>query len=220
MVKGNRNVRVKEVPLSNTSLNTGDVFILDMGLNLFLYFGENSNKAERSKGLDVINKIRNNDRGGRPLITLLSDEPKNDTFWSTLGGWMDVTNPGDADSTADAQVSKLFQISDESGSISFTQVEYETGKLNKSLLHSSDAFLLDNLSELFLWVGKGASAEEKKSGMAYATKYLTDNGYPMNTNISKVRNKMILLLSFELFVFQSIYFTHSPSCSLTYSVSH
>lgn len=57
MVKGNRNVRVKEVPLASSSLNTGDVFILDMGLNLFLYFGKDSNKQERSKGLDVINKV-------------------------------------------------------------------------------------------------------------------------------------------------------------------
>jgi hypothetical protein len=186
MVKGNRNVRVKDVAVSNTSLNTGDVFILDMGLNLFLYFGEHSNKAERSKGLDVINKIRNDDRGGRAVITLLSDDPQNETFWSTLGGFINVTNAGDSDSTADAQVSKLFRISDDSGAVTFTQVTYETGKLNKTLLNSSDAFLLDNLSELFLWVGKSASAEEKKSGMSYAVKYLSDNGYPNNTSISKM----------------------------------
>lgn len=186
MVKGNRNVRVKEVPLSNTSLNTGDVFILDMGLNLFLYFGESSNKAERSKGLDVINKIKNDDRGGRALITLLADEPKNEVFWSTLGGEITVTNPGEPDSVADAQVSKLFRISDDSGSVTFTPVDYEAGKLNKTLLHTSDAFLLDNLSELFLWVGKGASADEKKAGMTHAVKYLGDNGYPMNTSISKM----------------------------------
>eukprot|EP00603_Paraphysomonas_imperforata_P002999 CAMPEP_0114417660 /NCGR_PEP_ID=MMETSP0103-20121206/3082_1 /TAXON_ID=37642 ORGANISM="Paraphysomonas imperforata, Strain PA2" /NCGR_SAMPLE_ID=MMETSP0103 /ASSEMBLY_ACC=CAM_ASM_000201 /LENGTH=797 /DNA_ID=CAMNT_0001585967 /DNA_START=115 /DNA_END=2508 /DNA_ORIENTATION=+ len=186
MVKGSRNVRVKDVAVSNTSLNTGDVFILDMGLNLYLYFGENSNKAERSKGLDVINKIRNDDRGGRAVVTLLSDDPRNVDFWTALGGYMNVTNPGESDSVADAQVSKLFRISDDSGSVSFTQVEYQSGRLNKTLLNSSDAFLLDNLSELFLWVGKAASADEKKSGMSYAMKYLTDNGYPNNTSISKM----------------------------------
>lgn len=186
MVKGNRNVRVKEVPLSNSSLNTGDVFILDMGLNLYLYFGESSNKAERSKGIDVINKIRNDDRGGRAVITAMSDEPDNEVFWSTLGGKITVTNPGEPDSVADAQVSKLFQISDEGGTVSFTAVPFEAGKLNKNLLQSSDAFLLDNLSELFLWVGKGASAEERKAGMNHAVKYLGDNGYPLNTSISKM----------------------------------
>ena len=52
-----------------------------------------SNKAERSKGLDVINKIRNDDRGGRALITLLSDEPQHEVFWSTLGGAWCSSNP-------------------------------------------------------------------------------------------------------------------------------
>lgn len=186
MVKGSRNVRVREVPLSNTSLNTGDVFILDMGLKLFLYFGENSNKAERSKGLDVINKIRNNDRGGRATITLMSDDPRNVDFWSALGGYMNVTNPGESDSVADSQVSKLFRISDAGGSLSFTPVPYEAGKLNKTLLDSSDAFLLDNLSEVYLWVGKGASADERKAGMSQAMKYVADNGYPPSTSISKM----------------------------------
>jgi hypothetical protein len=120
------------------------------------------------------------------VITLLADDPRNVDFWTALGGYLDVTNPGESDSVTDAQVSKLFRVSDASGAVSFTQVEYQSGQLNKTLLNSSDAFLLDNLSELFLWVGKGASADEKKSGMSYAMKYLTDNGYPNNTNISKM----------------------------------
>ena len=186
MVKGSRNVRVREVPLSSTSLNTGDVFILDMGLKLFLYFGEHSNKAERSKGLDVINKIKNDDRGGRATITLLSDDPRNVDFWSALGGYLDVTNPGESDNVADSQVSKLFRISDASGSLSFTPVEYPVGSLNKTLLDSSDAYLLDNLSEIFLWVGKGASVAERRSGMEHAMRYAEQTGYPPDISISKV----------------------------------
>jgi hypothetical protein len=39
-VKGKVNVRVVEVPLSCMSLNSGDVFILDAGLNIYQWQGE------------------------------------------------------------------------------------------------------------------------------------------------------------------------------------
>lgn len=44
MVKGKRTVRVKEVPVSIASLNRGDVFILDVGLTIFVFEGPTANK--------------------------------------------------------------------------------------------------------------------------------------------------------------------------------
>jgi hypothetical protein len=37
------------VPLSAASLNSGDVFILDLGLSVFQWNGKQSNVAERNK---------------------------------------------------------------------------------------------------------------------------------------------------------------------------
>lgn len=111
MVKGKRTVRVREVPLSNTSLNTGDVFILDAGLKIFIYNGATANRHEKAKGLDVANKIRNDERGARAEIILLDEDPDNSEFWGALGGKITVTNPGESDSASDAtpvRSSKLF----------------------------------------------------------------------------------------------------------------
>lgn len=44
-----KNVRVVEVPMSASSLNSGDVFILDMGLTVHQWNGKQSNVAERNK---------------------------------------------------------------------------------------------------------------------------------------------------------------------------
>lgn len=111
MVKGKRTVRVREVPLSNASLNTGDVFILDAGLKIFIYNGKDANRGEKVKGIEVANKIRNEERGARAEIILLDEDPSNNEFWSALGGQITVTNPGDPDSVTDSKaVSDAFSL--------------------------------------------------------------------------------------------------------------
>jgi advillin len=103
MVKGKRTVRVREVPLSNASLNTGDVFILDAGLKIYIWNGQDANRSEKSKGIEVASKIRNEERGARAEIIIMDEEPNNADFWSALGGQITVTNPGDPDSVADSK---------------------------------------------------------------------------------------------------------------------
>lgn len=48
-VKGRKNVRVVQVPMHTSSLNSGDVFILDEGLTLTQWNGKDSGKDERMK---------------------------------------------------------------------------------------------------------------------------------------------------------------------------
>ena len=45
--KGTRVVRCVEVPMHSCSLNTGDVFILDLGSRLYVWNGEESNDMEK-----------------------------------------------------------------------------------------------------------------------------------------------------------------------------
>ena len=47
-LKGKRTVRVKSVPVSNASLNTGDVFILDTGLKIFIFMKNTRKRRENS----------------------------------------------------------------------------------------------------------------------------------------------------------------------------
>ena len=52
-LKGSRSVRVATMELSSASLNSGDVFVLDMGLKLIQWNGAEANKKEKAKALDV-----------------------------------------------------------------------------------------------------------------------------------------------------------------------
>ena len=59
MVKGKRNIKVKQVDLGISSLNKTDCFILDCGKgqDIFVYMPEGSSKMERFKGTQAANAI-------------------------------------------------------------------------------------------------------------------------------------------------------------------
>ena len=47
-----------QVPCTSASLNTGDVFILDAGLKLYLWNGPDANMYEKSKGALAMQRIK------------------------------------------------------------------------------------------------------------------------------------------------------------------
>lgn len=88
--KGARTVRVSPVPVSNKSLTKGDVYILDLGLNIYIFNGPTANRGEKAKGIEVAKRIDTDERNGRAVIHFLEDSPQNPIFWGPLGGYVDV----------------------------------------------------------------------------------------------------------------------------------
>ena len=70
-VKGRRNIRVQQTRLAWNSMNSGDVFILDLGLTLYVWNGKESGRLEKIKGLDVARRIRDEERGGRATVEVI-----------------------------------------------------------------------------------------------------------------------------------------------------
>ena len=66
----------------------------------------------------------------------------------------------------DSFTPSLFRLSDEGGKLEFSLVS--EGSLSRSSLDSKDVFIADTGKSLFVWVGKGASTDEKKNAMTYA----------------------------------------------------
>ena len=200
LVKGKRVVKQSEVPCSNKSLNSGDVFILDKGLKLFYFAGKFANKAEKTKGFEVISNI-NNSRGKQCNIiwmdaeqdTEIPTEGETNEFWETLGGSVDVDSlpAGPADDAEVAHTDPLaFKISDASGSAEFTALTADdvivNHKLNKAILDPNDVFLIVTSEGLYIWVGKGSTVQEKKEATNHAVKYLADHGLPNSTRVERV----------------------------------
>lgn len=185
-LKGKKRVRVTEVPLKRESLNSGDVFILDGGVNIYQWNGSGAGVMEKSKGMQVSEGLES-DRKGKARVTVLSESDDEPGFWSLLGGKGPVKSAeeGGSDNEAPHGEKKLFKLSDATGTFEFTEVA--TGaNVKRTLLQSDDVFVLDNGDEVFAWVGKGASAGEKRSALNFAAQYVTKHNLPPATPISRV----------------------------------
>jgi len=181
-VKGKKNVVVREVPLKLESLNSGDVFILDHGLDVYQMNGKECGAMERAKAAELTASIKG-ERGACKLAVFEETDTGDsfaNKFWEYLGGRKPIAAA--TPDTPAKQEKKLFRLSDETGKMLMVEVKGFTIKS----LDSKDAFILDNGIEIFVWVGKGASKEEKSKGLAYASDYLFKNNRPKTMPLSRI----------------------------------
>jgi len=60
------------VPISYTSLHSSNVYILDHGHTIYQWNGSGTNRILKSKGLDLANRIRTKERGGKAKLIVLN----------------------------------------------------------------------------------------------------------------------------------------------------
>lgn len=190
-IKGKvRNVRVTEVPLSLSSLNTGDIFILDKGLHLYQMNGSKSSGGERMKAAQLARAI-DDERKGLAEIHVATDGDGDDdfwpVFWEALGGEGEISEDSGCDIEASKEadlLKKLFRLKEEGGKFEFNLVA--EGKFKKDMLDSDDVFILDQGQEVFVWAGKTSNKQERKWGIQYAQRYLGDYNRPKALPISRI----------------------------------
>lgn len=183
-VKGvKNNVRVREVFLGSSSLNSGDVFILDAGVQIIQWNGSKSGAMEKAKGAQVAQAIEG-ERNGKAHNRVVAESDDDAEFWKLLGGKGAVAAaiPDTADVKKEGE---LYKLSDASGKFEFTHVA--TGKaIKRSALDSSDVFILDTGVYVFAWVGLKASAGEKSKALQFAQEYVTKHNKPANTTVVRI----------------------------------
>eukprot|EP01006_Ploeotia_vitrea_P035635 TRINITY_DN65915_c11_g6_i1.p1 TRINITY_DN65915_c11_g6~~TRINITY_DN65915_c11_g6_i1.p1 ORF type:complete len:647 (+),score=385.59 TRINITY_DN65915_c11_g6_i1:84-2024(+) len=188
-VKGLREtVTVRQVDRRVTSLNEGDCFVLDAGLELYQWNGPSANVHEKNKAREAIAELRDQ-RNGRPSSEIIEGLDEHEKFW-TLLGQEDGKPPAKINVAVDDRdvfpVKKaMFRLSDESGKMRFKSVA-EGADLDMSLLDKNDVFIVDVGTCVFTWVGEGASKQERKAAMKYASSYLDENERPITTPIVRV----------------------------------
>jgi hypothetical protein len=85
-IKGRRKVKVRQVEFTHKSLNSGDVFILDLFDKLYVWNGASSNRMEKAKAQDVANRIKDKERNTRAAIETIEEGSEPKEFWEHIGG--------------------------------------------------------------------------------------------------------------------------------------
>jgi hypothetical protein len=183
-IKGKMNKTVvRRVKLAVSSLNEGDVFILDLGKTLYQFNGSSAGIGEKSKAAQLTRSI-DDERGSKVAVHVVSSADNDEGFWSVLGGKGAVKSAAEGGNDADASVEKksLIKLTDESGKMEFFPVECK-----KSSLEDDEVFIFDCISTIWIWVGKVASANERKQGLFHAAEYLKSKPErPAGTPICRV----------------------------------
>jgi gelsolin len=182
-MKGLKQVRVTEVPLTHKSLNAGDVFLLDAGLDLYQWNGPTAGIAEKRKCMDLVANLKK-DRNGKPKSIILDGLEDCEPFWKLLGGKPASVAPATSDDIKIEKIKALYRLSDESGELKKTKVA--EGGLRKSHLETKDVFILDIGHSVYVWIGKGASKQERAKGIEFGTKHVKDSGRPDHIPVSRV----------------------------------
>ncbi|XP_033746053.1 gelsolin-like protein 2 isoform X2 [Pecten maximus] len=166
-----RNIEVVEIPLSRNSINSGDVYILDLGRDIYQWNGKDSSKDERFQAMSFLSNLKIERKATSEVLEeeMLYPEHK---FYASLTEEVEPEDDSDDEEGEDSGDEKrLFQVSDSSGKIAMKQLK--TGDVSWDDFQDQDVFLYHHGSlGVFVWVGKGASTTEKKNGMPYAHNFL------------------------------------------------
>jgi len=183
-IKGTKIVHVKEVPCEVKSLNKGDAFVLDLGMEIIQWNGPTAGMFEKRKGQEVITGLKD-ERNGKPKSRVVDGMENDLPFWNALGAAKAPAADKIAASTPDnvpLEVKHdMYEISDKTGKIQMKKVEFK-----KSNLHKDEVFLVDVGNKVFVWVGSGASKEERAKSMSMAVKFIADSGRPTHTPCIRV----------------------------------
>jgi len=193
-IKGSRNVRVNQVPMSVSSLNEGDVFILDLGRKIYQWNGKFASRREKLKGMEIARRIKDDERATVAEFILLdptegsTEIPDETEFWDKLGGTRDQVSSADevaSDQSVDQAVDcVLYQVSDASGELEVNEVGRTP--LDSSFLDDDDCFILEAPTEVFVWIGKKATKQERLESMNLTQEFLVIQNKPNWTPISRV----------------------------------
>lgn len=163
------NVRVLQVPLAASSLNSGDVFVLDNGLTIYQFNAPNADYKERRRAMEIVEQDIKAERDGEPELQILDGDEifTCDSFWELLEGRVDVLpepdseREDDSDDGADFGSSKkLFKISDESGSLVMS-LEKEDSSISESDMNEDDVWVITCDGQCFIIIGGGTNKDEK-----------------------------------------------------------
>ena len=154
-------------------MNSGDVYLHDLGLRLVQFNGKDSSGREHIKAMELCRAI-DDERENLPEVVVFEEYSRPEDWPAE---WVDLLGRGPFATAAEGgddlaferqgTTRVLLRLSYASGTLQMTQVA-EGAAVTRDKLDGSDFFIVDSGAEVFAWVGLGASHDERRQGMQYA----------------------------------------------------
>lgn len=152
------NIHLEPVEVTFKALDPGYVFLLDTGLQIFMWYGAKSKNTLKSKARLTAEKINKNERKNKAEIFQEYQGNEGVEFWKALG-FTDGQGPGEKPTAhVDPEFlpipPRLYQIQLGMGYLELPQVELPSKTLHNTILNSKNVYILDCFLDLFVWFGK------------------------------------------------------------------
>ncbi|KAG0478275.1 hypothetical protein HPP92_012994 [Vanilla planifolia] len=167
--KGKHIVHVNEVPFARSSLNHDDIFILDTKSKIFQFNGSNSSIQERARALEVVQYVKDAYHDGKCDIAIVEDgklmaDVDAGEFWGFFGGFAPLPRKIASEDNVNGTTTNAKLACLEKGQT----VPVVADKLARELLNTNKCYLLDCGFEVFVWMGRSTSLEERKNASVAA----------------------------------------------------
>ncbi|XP_074572251.1 villin-5 [Curcuma longa] len=174
--RGKHVVHVKEVPFARSSLNHDDIFILDTKSKIFQFNGSNSSIQERAKALEVVQYLKDTYHEGKCEMAAVEDgklmaDAEAGEFWGFFGGFAPLPRKAanEDENKVETFSQKLLRV--EKGQ----PVSVEAESLTRDLLDTNKCYLLDCGTEIYVWMGRNTSLDERKTASSLAEDLLRES---------------------------------------------
>jgi len=180
-------VSTQSVPLSPSSLNTKDMFILDNNDTVYQW-GQRASISERSAASELARTLDDHRKSNVSVKVLDDIYNKKDAdvneFWKLLGASEIPEKISDDDSAA-GYLPSVYKV-DPNASEKFSLVA-QGKKIHRSALKTDSVYLLDTGFEYYFWLGRSSPADVRNFSKSLAAEQYTKQKERPKFSVSHIR---------------------------------
>lgn len=168
----NGKTTLKQVPINKKSLDSTDAFLFDLGARVFVWRGTGANGFEKFHVASLSEKIKSIRNGKVEIVSIdengesVQDKKNLQEFEDLLKRFEEENIEEKEGNNEEVYTKKMMKLSDESGKLMLTEVNYD-----KNSLITDDLFIIDRGDSIIVWVGKKTSKNEKRFAKFYVNRF-------------------------------------------------
>ncbi|XP_066138736.1 protein flightless-1 isoform X1 [Euwallacea fornicatus] len=184
-------IHLEPVAISPYSLDPHFVFILDTGMNIFIWNGKKAKNTLKSKARLMCEKINKNERKNKAEIITETVGDESKEFWDTLGLPEDALPQEVVKEHVDPDFTpvppRLYKVQLGMGYLELPQVEVPHAKLVNTLLISKNVYILDCYLDVFVWIGKKSTRLVNAAAVKLSEELFNMIDRPEHALVTRVR---------------------------------